>query len=107
MNIFSVAVLEASRILDACNLAAKFTGFSPRVIRRWAEAVFRDFFGAITNIDDADDEALEAELTSSRGKHPKWNSLVQDESFKLDATEFVREHGYKKGASPWPILSAG
>ena len=45
-----------------------------------------------------DDETLEAELTSDRGKHPKWNSLMQDESFILDATEYVRENGYVKGA---------
>jgi hypothetical protein len=52
--------------------------------------VFRDFLGTIANIDD---ESLEAELISSRGKHPKWNSLVHEESFQLDATEYVREHG--------------
>lgn len=43
------------------------------------------------NIDDIDDDRLEAELMSSKGKHPKWLSLMHDESFKLEATEFVRQ----------------
>lgn len=65
MNIFSISVSEGGRIMDACNLAAKYTGFNPAVVRRWAESVFRDFFGAVSNIDDVDDETLEAELISS------------------------------------------
>lgn len=60
--------------------------------------MFRDFFAATVNIDDVDDEALEAELMSNKGKHPKWLSLMHDESFKLEATNFVRENGYTKGA---------
>ncbi len=98
LNIFSIALSEGGRILDACQTASRFTGFSLQVIRKWAEIVFRDFIGATVNIDDVDDEALEAELMSNRGKHPKWVSLMHDESFKLDATEFVREHGFVKGA---------
>ena len=46
-------------------------GFNSDVIRRWAGAVFCDYFGAVANIDDVDDETIEAELTSSRGKYPK------------------------------------
>ena len=83
--------------MDACNFAAKCTGFNSDVIRRWAGAVFCDYFGAVANIDDVDDETIEAELTSSRGKHPKWNSLMHDENFRLEATEYVRVHGYLKG----------
>ena len=98
LNIFSISVAEGGGILEACNLAAKFTGFSPQVIRRWAEAVFRDYFGATSSIDDIDDESLGAELMSSRGKHPKWVSLVHDEKFQLDATEYLREHSYVKRA---------
>ncbi len=36
-------------------------------------------------------------VMSNKGKHPKWVSLMEDESFKLDATEYVRERGYVKG----------
>ena len=97
LNIFSVAVSDGSGIIDACNLAAKCTGFHIDAIRKWAGAVFRDFFGTVANIDNVDDEALEGELISNRGKHPKWISLIHDESFQLDATEYVREHGYVKG----------
>ena len=68
------------------------------VIRRWAEDIFRDFLFTTTNIDDVDDDALEAELSSNRGKHAKGTSLIRDENFKLVASEYVREHGYVKGA---------
>ena len=44
--------------MEACNLAAKFTEFSPQVICRWAEAVYCDFFGTTSNIDDITDESL-------------------------------------------------
>ena len=60
--------------------------------------MFRDFFGETGNIDDIDDELVELELTSNKGKHPKWASLMHDENFRLEATQFVREHGYVKGA---------
>ena len=98
LNIFAVAVSEGDGVLDACKMAAKFTGFNPEVIRRWAMDIFLDFFGSTSNIDDIDDEAMEAELMSSRGKHSKCDSLMHDENFTTAATAYVREHGYVKGA---------
>ena len=55
-------------------------------------------FGSTSNIDDIDDEAMEAELMSSRDKHSKCDSLMHDENFTTAATAYVREHGYVKGA---------
>ena len=97
LNIFIIAMKDGDGILQACTLASKFTGFNAEVIRRWAEVVFRDFLFTTANIDDVDDDALENELMSSKGKHPKWISLMHDENFQLKATEYVREHGYTKG----------
>jgi hypothetical protein len=72
--------------------------FNAEVVRRWAKAIFRDFLFTTVNIDNVSDEVLESELSSSRGKHPKWISLIHDENFQLQAAEYVREHGYVKGA---------
>lgn len=98
LKIFSMDLLEGSGIIAACSHASKITGFNAEVIRRWAEVMFRDFLGTTTNIDDIDDEVLEAELTSNQGSHPKSVSLKHNETFRLKATEFVRSHGYVKGA---------
>ncbi len=104
LSTYSTALSEGDGICTACNLASKYTDFSPAVIRRWAQAVFLDFFGSTANIYDVDDETLEAELMSSRGKHPKLLSLMHNESFKLEALEYVREYGYKKGAPNLTLL---
>ena len=98
LNMFVVMVSDGHSIVDACNLAGRCTGFNPDVVYRWARAVFRDFLGAVSNIDDVDDQSLETELVSSKGRHPKWESLINDEGFVLEATAYVREHGYVKEA---------
>lgn len=56
------------------------------------------FLSETASIDDITDNRLEFELASNRGKHPKWISLMHDEEFRLEATQYVREHGYVKGA---------
>ena len=43
LSIFAVAVFEGSGVLDACKMAAKFTGFNSEVILRWAVNVFLRF----------------------------------------------------------------
>jgi hypothetical protein len=86
LNIFAVAVSEGYWVIDACTMAAKVTGFNSEVIRRWAVNVFLGFFGSTSNIDDIDDEAMETELMSNKGKHPKWDSLMHDENFTTAAT---------------------
>ena len=36
-------------------------------------------------------------LSSKRGCYSKLTSLLNDEKFSLEATEYVRANGYKKG----------
>lgn len=53
-----------------------------------------------------DDDCLEAQLESNRGKHPKQASLTHDESFKRQASEYVgtrKEHRI----SPWQTSLSG
>ncbi|ORU95066.1 MAG: hypothetical protein A6F71_10425 [Cycloclasticus sp. symbiont of Poecilosclerida sp. M] len=66
---------------------AKLHQYLIEVIRKRAECVFGEFFGMLSNIDNVDYEALTMELSSNRGKHPKWWSLMMDETFQLEATE--------------------
>ncbi len=56
-----------------------------------------DYFSVISNIDDVTDKRLEMELKSSRGKHPKWVSLISDEGFRQEVKEYVLDNGYVKG----------
>ncbi len=59
--------------------------------------MFADFFAVISNIDDVTDDKLEMELQSSRGRHPKWVSLMTDDRFRKQVKEYVLENGYVKG----------
>ena len=97
LQIFAGSVVSGSGILEACELASRCTTFAARSVRRWATEVFRGYFSSISNIDDVTDSALEKELESGRGKHPKWISLTMDESFREEAKQYVRDHGYVKG----------
>ena len=44
LQIFAGSVLRGSKILEACDLAAAFTPFSSRTVRRWAKDVFALLF---------------------------------------------------------------
>lgn len=96
LHIFATAVMDGDNISWACKIASRYSGFSDEVVRRWSRAFFLDYLGELANIDDADDSAVEAELDSSRGRHPKVKSLFSDEQFRLDAREFVKNVGYKR-----------
>lgn len=52
---------------------------------------------AHSNLDDIDDEFVELELSSDRGKASVHDSLIHSEEFKLAARTYVRENAYKKG----------
>lgn len=70
-------------MLEACEFASACTQFSACTIRTWAVDVFRDYFAVMSNIDDVTDDSLELELSSSRGKHPKWVSLMSDVTMRM------------------------
>lgn len=55
------------------------------------------YFYDLSCIENVTDEDLEEELSSSRGKHAKVVSLLEDRGFHLSAQQFMREHGYVKG----------
>lgn len=97
LSIFAKFVSSGKGIVESCDLASFCTNFSSEVIRTWAVVCFRDFLGTVSCIDDVDDESLEVELSSERGRHPKIESLCADETFQAEAKEYVREHGYVKG----------
>ena len=64
-------------IIEAIKVASKFSGYCPEVIRRWAMAVFVDFFGNISCLEDVDDDELYEVLSSNRGCHSKVTSLIE------------------------------
>ena len=98
LHVFAVAVSDGSGIIESCKQASRITGYQSEVIRRWAVACFRDFFGGISNIDDITDEILTSEFSSDQGRHSKVRgSLVENEDFKVDAQTYVHENGYVKG----------
>ena len=97
LQVFSGAVSSGIGILKACDLAATCSCFCARTIRRWAVDIFLDYFSLESNIDDITVERLEMELSSSRGKHIKWKSLMHDENFRCEAKQYVLDNGYIKG----------
>ena len=59
LHVFATAVrVDGAGILAATAEAAKYTGFSSEVIRRWAVECFHDFFGHLSNIDDVTEEGI-------------------------------------------------
>ena len=56
LNIFVLSLGDGDCILSACNVASRYTGFCVEVIRRWAESIFGEFFGVLSNIDNVDTE---------------------------------------------------
>lgn len=98
LRIFAGSILMGRGIGEALDLSALCTGCCSRTIRRWASHVFGDYFANISNLDDVTDDRLDRELQSDRGRHPKWVSLMADETFRKDVKKYVLEHGYAKGA---------
>jgi hypothetical protein len=85
LQVFSASFAKGDGVLEACDLAAACTDFTAGVVRKWAVQVIRDYFGVLSSIDDVTDERLELELSSGRGKHSKWVSIM--------------EKGYMKGTA--------
>jgi hypothetical protein len=97
LRIFGGCILNGKRIMEAAEMASVCSGFSSTRIRKWAAAVFCDYFGNISNLDDITDDQLNRELESGKGRHPKWVSLMSDEGFQEDVKQYVLEHSYVKG----------
>ena len=97
LQVFSACVCSGMAIMEACSVAATSMGSSAQVVRRWAKDIYADFFVPLTSVEDVTDDRLEMELESGRGKHPKWISLISDETLRSDLRKFVAENGYVKG----------
>ena len=97
LQVVAGMVLAEKGFTASCSLAAQCTGFSSETIRRWAVELFANYFGLVSNLEDISDDQLQEELESARGKHPKYVSLMTDETFRKEAKQFVLENGYSKG----------
>ena len=97
IQLFGCLVLQGKGIIAASEYAATCSSFHARTIRKWARNVFVDYFSTAANLDDITDYRLELELESSRGKHPKWFSLLADENLKGQLKKYVLDNGYVKG----------
>ena len=89
--------MDKKGIIAATNVASKYTGFCAEVVRRWAMAVYADFFGSISCVEDVDDDDLDEVFSSKRGCHSKVISIINDKSFCVEASKYVRQNGYTKG----------
>ncbi len=98
LQVFGAAVCSGMGIVDACKLSSLATGFNHKVIHRWAQHIFVDFFSSKSSLEDVTDQLLDNELESERGKHPKWISLSSDENFQVDVRKFVCEKAYVRGS---------
>ena len=84
-------------VVQAANFAGILTGFSGQVIRRWASALFVTLAQYPASLDDVDDNFIELELSSERGKacgNPA--AIIHDEGFCLAAREYIRSNAYRE-----------
>ncbi len=85
-------------IVESAEIAAELIGVSAQSIRVWAKFFFVSLATWSEPIDNFDDEQVEQVLSSERGQGAEnFNSLVQEESFQLEARQFVRQNANKKG----------
>lgn len=96
LQVFGAAVRSGMHIVDACKLSSLATGFNHKVIHRWAQNIFVDFFASKSSLEDVTEQQLDHELESERGKHPKWISLTSDENFEM-RLRMVTDDGLQKG----------
>ena len=89
--------MDKKGIIAATNVASKFTGFCAEVVRRWAMAVYADFFGSISCVVDVDDDDFDEVFSSNVVATSKVISLINDKPFCVEASKYVRRNGYKKG----------
>ncbi len=95
LQVVSTAMMKWGE--SATRRAADVTGFNYEVIRRWASSFFTNVALLNQPAEDIEDDIIEHELSSQRGRCLNQASLINDEAFKLAAREFVHEHAYKKG----------
>ena len=60
-------------------------------------AIFADFFANVSYVEDVDNKDLKKVLLSKEGCYSKVTPLITDEQFRIEATKYVRQNGYKRG----------
>ena len=69
IQVMTAAMTELDKgIIEASKFAAAVTGFSHKVVRRWAFAYFSNLSQYPGSLDNIDDHYIETELSSERGK---------------------------------------
>ena len=77
------------RVVKAANFAGTVTGFSGQIVQYWASAFFVTLAEYPGSLDNVDDNFIEIELTSERGKACGPTGIIHDEEFCLTAREHV------------------
>ena len=97
LSVFQKAITDRNmKVMEAAKTSAQYTAFAAEVIRRWAMSCSGEFFATISCLEDIEDEELSDALSSNRGCYTRVVSLINDETFTLEAAKFVRAHGYRK-----------
>ena len=95
---FANLIKVGKGIIEASDLVALCTGYAKETVRRWAKSFFVDYWVVLSDpVADTDDETLEFVLSSNRGMHAKFPSLILDSEFQLEARKYVRENAWRKG----------
>lgn len=99
IQIMAEAMTQLNKgILEAANFAASANGFSQEIVHRWAFAYFCTLSQYPGSLEDIDNEYVEMELSSERGKAcGNATSLLHDEDFQLAACSYIRSTACCKG----------
>ena len=75
-------------IVEAAKFASHVSGYSTECVRRWAFSFFT--ITVHSCLDGIDDEFVQTELSSDRGKASVNDSIIHDEGFQLSAHTYIR-----------------
>ena len=78
-------------IVEAAEMAGKICGSSTELVRKRAFSLFTSM-AVYSCLDDIDDDFIQSELSSDRGKTSINDSLLHDEDFRLSARTYIREN---------------
>ena len=89
LQLMTAAMTELSKgIVEGAKFAANVTGFSSEVVRRWTFVFFSNLVQYPGSLEDIDNEYMETDLSSERGKgcgNP--DAILHDKEFQLAARQ--------------------
>ena len=62
LQMFGACISSGMGILESCKVAGIATGFNDQVVWKWAKAIYVDFFGILTSLEDVTEDRLDKEL---------------------------------------------